>query len=177
MPWIPVTQENVQSGGGAAETRYLSVGLANPDANALWTVSSLTAWDAARWEFIKDVIGSVYGIVRVPKELAGTPNAAIVLEISANATSGVTSLQVLSTNVADGGSMNPGSLTAETTQDITVPGTAYLRKQVTFALTNQPAGDDLLIVQVKHRGTDGNDTLAVNTIMWSAALKIDCLPA
>jgi FlaG/FlaF family flagellin (archaellin) len=119
----------------------------------------------------------VYGFVRVPKELAVSPNAAIVLELAANATSGVTVMQVLSKNVADGGSLNPGSLTAETQQNVTVPGTAYLRKQVVFALTNQPAGDDLLIVRVKHVGTDGSDTLAVNTEMWSCALRIDVLPS
>jgi hypothetical protein len=119
------------------------------------------------------VLGNLFGRVRVPENLAATPAAKIVLEISANATSGVTRLIVLSKNVADGGSLNPATLTAETAQDITVPATARLRKKVTFTLTNAPSAGDLLIVQVKHDGAHANDDLTVNTELHGAWLVCD----
>lgn len=133
----------------------------------------LTAWDAGHWEFVKDVVGDVFGIVAVPHSINATPNAKIVLELAANATSGVTTMGVASKNVADGGSLNPASLTAETDVDVTVPATAYLRKEVSFTLTNAPAADDILIVRVRHNGTATNDTLAVNTLLISAYLQVD----
>jgi hypothetical protein len=138
--------------------------------NAFWTAVALTDWDAGHWEFMKDLEGKLYGMVRVPEGMASTAMN-IILEISANATSGVTRLQVGHKCVGDGESMNP-TLTDITAQDITVPGTAYLRKKVTFAVTDTPAAGDLIIVEVFHDGDHANDTLNANTILWGAWL--DC---
>jgi hypothetical protein len=140
--------------------------------NAFWTVLGQTDWDFGHWEFVKDVKGKVYGTVTVPKNLAGTPAAKVKLVVCANATSGVTRLNVATKDVADGESLNP-TLTDETAQDITVPGTAYLRKDVSFTLTNAPAADDILIVEVFHEGDHANDTLAVNTLLLGAYLEVD----
>jgi hypothetical protein len=140
--------------------------------NAFWTVLGQTDWDFGHWEFVKDVKGKVYGTVTVPKNLAGTPAAKIKLVIAANATTGVTRLNVGTKDVADGESLNP-TLTDETAQDITVPATAYLRKDVSFTLTNAPAADDILIVEVFHEGDHANDTLAVNTLLLGAYLECD----
>lgn len=145
--------------------------------NAFFTVEGLTAWDAGRWEFIKDEDGKIYGLVPVPKTLHGTPNGKIILSIAANATSGVTRLQVSTKAIADAESLNPASLTAETAQNITVPATAYLRKDVTFPTTGSLGetltADDLLLVEVFHDGNDAGDTLAVATLLWAAFLQCD----
>lgn len=141
--------------------------------NSFFTPIALTDWTFGHWEFVKDASGKVYGTVLVPSQAPGTNNASIVLAIAANATSGVTRLQVATAAVADAESINPGSLTAETAQDVTVPGTAYLRKDVEFDLTTDPVADDLLIVEVFHDGTDGGDTLAVNTLLIAAWLELD----
>jgi len=53
-----------------------------------------------------------------------------------------------------------------------VPGTAYLRKDVTFALTEALAAFDTLLVQVYHEGAHANDTLAVNTLLLGASLEV-----
>jgi hypothetical protein len=132
----------------------------------------LTNWYAYVWTFVKDVDGFIYWQVRVPDGLAATPNAKVVLEIVANATSGVTRLDVRSKNAADGAAMN-AALTTETAQDITVPGTAYLRKKVSFTLTNAPAAGDLLYGAIAHDGAHANDTLAVDTILLGAWLQVD----
>jgi hypothetical protein len=142
--------------------------------NAFYSVLGLTDWDAGHWEFVKDVDGKVYGVVRVPPAYAS--GGVIRLAIAANATSGVTRLGVGTKAVADGESLNPGALTDETKQDITVPGTAYLRKDVTFTLTETLAADDLLLVEIFHNGDSsnggGNDTLAVNTLLLGAWLEV-----
>lgn len=145
--------------------------------NAFWSVLGLTAWDAGRWEFVKDVEGRTYGVVPVPKNVAVTPAPKIVLSIAANATAGVTRLRVATKAIADAESLNPASLTAEPEQDITVPATARLRKDVTFPTTGNlseaVAADDLIVVEIAHMGAHANDTLAVNTELYAAFLQVD----
>lgn len=148
-------------------------GMTSNAGNAFWTAASLTVWDAGHWEFVKDVVGDVFGIVALPHVINATPNAKIILQLAANATSGVTTMGVATKAVADGESLNPGSLTAESDTDVTVPGTAYLRKEVQVTLTETVAADDILIVRIRHNGTAGNDNLAVNTLLLAAYLQVD----
>jgi hypothetical protein len=165
-------------GGGATDTtQRFPIQLKNPQVsslagNSFWTTTALTAYDLGHWEFLKDVDGIVTGSVNIPNSLCSTPAAKIILQVLANATTGVTSLDVSTAAIADGESMNPASLTAETIQDVTVPGTAYLRKEVSFTLTNTPVAADTLIVEILHDGDKAADTLAVNTLLESAQLEI-----
>ena len=160
--------------GTNGQTRSVAVELLNPQVaanagNAFFSVLGLTDWDAGHWEFVKDVDGKVYGIVRVPPTYVS--GGTLRLAIAANATSGVTRLVVGTKAVADGESLNP-TLTDETAQDITVPGTAYLRRDVTFALTETLAANDLLIIEIYHAGAHANDTLAVNTLLLGVWLEV-----
>lgn len=118
--------------------------------------------------FKKDADGYWYGIVRVPENYASTPE--VVLAVAANATTGVTRLTVSSYTAADAESLD-GTYTTETAQDVTVPATAYLRKDVTFTLTPTLAIGDFLIVRIDHVGTHANDTVAVDTLLRGAWLK------
>lgn len=137
--------------------------------NAFYTAIALTAYDAGHWQFVKDVDGKLYGQVMIPP--AYSSGGAIKLEIGANATTGVTTLSVATKAIADAESLNPASFTDEADQDITVPGTAYLRKEVSFTLTETIAASDLLLVEIFHVGTAVNDTLAVNTLLFGAWLE------
>ena len=67
------------------------------------------------------------------------------------------------------------TITSDTAQDITVPGTARLTKEVTFTVGDLAniAANDLLIVEILHEGTHANDTLAVNTELLEAYLRVD----
>ena len=141
--------------------------------NAFFNVVGLTIWDAGFWELVKDVDGKIYGVVPIPNNVAATPNGKIILSIAANATVNVTRLNIASAPIADGESLNPGSLTPETAQNVTVPGTARFRKDVTFSLTPALVADDLLIVEIFHEGTNVGDTLLVNTELYLASLQID----
>lgn len=154
--------------GTASNPSVTPIQLLNPlDGNAFWTVTALTAWSPGHWEFVKDVAGVIYAQVLVP---AGVTAATIRLALGANATTGVTRIGLAHAEAADAESLNPASLTSLTSQDITVPATAYLRKDVTFSLTGL-VGRDLLLLKVTHEGTHANDTLAVNTLLFGGWLE------
>jgi len=162
-------------------TIQIPIDLRNPGVtlvpgNAFWTVLGLTAWDAGHWQFVKDVHGSIFGLVRIPKNMAGTPAAKIKLVIAANATSGITRLDVLHKavqSIATGESLNPASLVSIGETDVTVPGTAYLALEVSFTVSEAIAAEDELLIQIFHHGDHANDTLAMNTLLIDALLEID----
>ena len=143
--------------------------------NSFWNPIALTNIDLGIWEFVKDVDGKIYGVVPVPTNLAGAPAPAIILIIGANATAGITRLNVSTKSVAKDAESYNVTLTADTAQDITVPATARLTKEVTFTVGDLAniVADDLLIVEIFHNGAHGNDTLAVNTELLEAFLRVD----
>ena len=143
--------------------------------NAFWTVDGLTAHDFGSWQFLPNVDGSVFGIAHVPKNIAVTPAAKIILILAANNALGeITSMNVLTAAVApDAESLNPGSLTGVGVVDITMPSTALETKEQSYTLAGAPSADDLLIVEIFHDGNKTEDTLAVNTILPEAYLEID----
>ena len=172
------THEWQTCGGGASDTtQRFPIHLITPQqsadvGNVFPTVLNLTNFDdMPAWAFDEDVEGELIGFVNTPESLCGTPAAKIELQIAANATSGVTSLGVSTAAVADGESLD-ASFTAETIQDVTVPGTAYLRKEVEFDLTADPAAGDHLWVRIIHDGDKSEDTLAVDTLLVAAQLQI-----
>lgn len=150
---------------------YFPIDLRNPNSNAFPTVAALTDWEAWHWQFTLNVDGKVFGVVKIPPSIT-ISSPQIILEVAANATTGVTRLSVGTKAVADTESLNPGALTQETAQDITVPGTARLRKKVTFSVSETLAADDLVLVEIFHEGAHANDTLAVNTELYGAYLKV-----
>jgi hypothetical protein len=161
-----------QLGGGGS--RSIPVDLTTPRTSTLGgnvggNIVALTDYDAPVWEFLKDVEGKLYGYVRVPSDYAS--GGVIRLALAANQTSAnVTRMQLATKAVADGESLNP-TLTDESGVDVTMPTTAYQRKDVTFTLTETLAAGDLLIVEVFHDGDHANDTLTVSTLLWGAWLE------
>ena len=119
--------------------------------------------------FGKDAVGDWSGIVTVPQDYSS--GAKVVLKVGANATTGVTTMGVATVPVADGETYNPAAYTSETDQDVTVPATAYFRKDVTFTLTPTVAAEDALLVRIRHNGTAVNDTLAVDTVLFEALFE------
>ena len=116
----------------------------------------------------KDVVGEIYGMVRIPENYVGT--AKIEAVILANATTGVTRLVAGAVCVANDAASFDATFTDETAQDITVPATAYNDKLVTFPTSGSLsaasiAAGKLLFVHLQHAGTHANDTLAVDTLV------------
>lgn len=135
--------------------------------------------DMGFWQFVFDVDGKINGKVTIPNVIGATPNAKIILIIAADATTGDTLLNVNATPVAnDAGQLNTAK-TAGTEQLISVPGTAFLTKEVTFTLPTTGAfpvvAKDILEIEIFHEGTSTspNDTLATNTLLKEAYLEID----
>lgn len=164
------------SGGGVRTTR-LPVHLTHAnDGNSWWGVSSGTQFQWGHWNFLKDVAGYVWGHVVIPTNVAATANAKFRVELFSSATSGVTRLGIEWRTSADNETLNWGSRlgSVEGGQDITVPGTAYLRKTVTFTPTGDTfAANDYCNFLLIHDGAHANDTLAVNTTVLGVWLEID----
>ena len=112
--------------------------------------------------FVKDVDGDWWGKCRTPQDYVSTPK--VVLSLCANAITGVTRMSVATSPMADAEQLDT-AVTAETAQDVTVPATAKVRKDVTFTLTPVVAAGDELLIRIRHEGTHVNDTLAVDTLM------------
>jgi hypothetical protein len=119
------------------------------------------------WDFVKDVLGYADGFVKVPPNVT---SASIRLSVMANATSGVTRWYIRTFASADGASLSSGTADNATAQDITVPGTAYNRKDITFTVPSTFAAGDILWVRFVHDGAHANDTLAVDTLLLGAWL-------
>ena len=161
-----------------ATTIYIPIDIRNPQVasnpgNSFFNVINLSnVGDVGVWDFVKSVQGNVFGFARLPPALNINPNARIILTFMANATTGITVVQVATKTINTSTSFNT-ALVSETKQNKTVPGTAYQRFDVTFNLTNQPATDDEMVVEIMHNGTDGAETLAVDLLLVDAVLAVD----
>lgn len=141
--------------------------------NCYFDMLNLTDHDFGVWTLVKDVNGKVYGRATVPKNLSGTTGSLVVALAWANsASSKVARVSVAYSPIANGESLNPGSLTDVTAQDLSVPTTAYQRTDATYSLTGL-AADDVLLVEVYHEGAHANDTVAVDTLVVEAWLECD----
>lgn len=153
----------------------IGIDLRIPDVSGdcFWKPQTLTPNILGAWEFLIDVDASVFGLVIVPPNLAASPAAKIILSTAYNATTLVSSWLVRTSAIADGESYDPATLTAIAAQDISIPGTVYLRKEVSFTLATQPVANDELIVEIEHNGAKTEDTAAVNSLLVAAYLEID----
>lgn len=164
-PWVPMWPLS------PANVKSFPVKLLNPRVttlagNAFFSVVGLTAWDWGHWEFVRDVEGRIYGIVR----LDGVVSAGnLRLSLAASA-AGVTRMGLKAHWTKDGISVNPASLpTSYTSQDVTMAA-GYVQRDISFAI-NGLATYSLLILEIIHEGTHVNDTLAANTLLLDASFE------
>lgn len=150
--------------------------------NSYWNVIALTTptpdFDMGVYEFLEDVDGGWFGEVDIPNTIGATPAAKIILQVMANATSGVASIDVETRPRADGETLDVALDSTMAIQDVTMPTTAYELKEVTFTLptsgNDHPVvAKDKLLVRIKHNGTKTEDTLAVPLLLVKAFLEID----
>lgn len=125
-----------------------------------------THTDLLTYALEADEEGYWYGRVYVPSNY--NSGGKLYVTLMANATTGVTRLQVSVASVADGENFDV-AYTSETEIDVTVPGTAYYLKEQVFPSTGNLAATiaahDWLLVQLFHDGDHANDTLAVDTLV------------
>lgn len=170
-----VPAANLPAAAPVTQTRQYPLKLTAPRSqslagNSFWTVAQMSIYDFAHWQFVKDVDGRVAGQIMIPKTVAATPNAKIVLVITAAGT-GISRFYCLyQSQPTEGGTINTGFTTA-TAVDTNI-SVAYGTKRVTLPI-GAPAVDQLLIFEIVHDGTHANDTIAVNTMLVEAYLEID----
>lgn len=170
-PWVPIWPLSSGVVGFAIPVQLAAPRVTTLAGNAFYSVLGLTAWDAGHWEFVRDVEGRVYGTVAVPPGTATVAN--LRMRLAANATAGITRMSVKGASVADGQTMNPAALAAiGSAQDVTVPATAYLAKEIVFPISPVPAPGSLLLLEIIHEGAHANDTLAANTLLFGAWLEL-----
>lgn len=155
--------------GTASNPSVTPVQWLNPlDSNSFWTVEAYTAGTFGHWQ-LANASAFIYGQVLVP---SGVTSATLRVATAAALTTGAVRLALYANAVADGeavgGSWGAGNPVS--TQDITVPGTAYLRKDVTWSLTGL-AGGDLLMVALNRDGAHANDTYTGNLRVYGAWLE------
>jgi hypothetical protein len=149
-------------------THKIPVPITAYGSNAFWTRVDFAPNIQGLHTLVKDVVGELYGLVRIPENFVGT--AKIEAVILANATSGVTRLVLGAVCIANDAASFDATFTDETAQDITVPATAYLDKLITFPTSGSLsaasiAAGKILFVHLQHAGTHANDTLAVDTLV------------
>lgn len=146
--------------------------------NAFWTVSGMsTTSDLGHWEFLQNVDGKVYGEVKVPPNMAATPNVYFEAWIShANGTTGeVTSLQVNYLHRSTGESLTT-AFTTSTVRDFTVSNTADVIELVRLpesGFITAPVAGDITFVEFFHDGDKPADTLSENTRLHRLDMIID----
>ncbi len=155
------------SGGGGGGTVQVPVYLDTPDAsgNGFVQFSGNLGWTPANSgrhlfnAFAHGLDGTWEGVIRVPQNYGSTPE--LVVSWVANVTSGAIRNGVATFAVSDGDSYD-GTYIFETFVNTTVPGTANVRKDVTFSLSSAPAAGDDLFVMVVRNGGSGGDTVTVD---------------
>jgi hypothetical protein len=166
----------------ATATHHLPLSCDSPDGtgNAFFQPIALSSWTAGVYQFAPTVDGTVFCTIRIPATVAGSPNAAVILEWGANNTAASKGVAwTVSTGKFASGSTADISLTAETQQNISVPTTAYQRIDTTFPaasnIATAVAAGDELVVKIVRKGSDGvNDTLTtLNALLFKASLRID----
>lgn len=137
------------------------------DGNAFPTVVDSSTRQGVH-ALLKDVSGRWHFRGLIPANYSSTP----VLKVAyiANATSGVTRLNVEYAVVSPSGGDADPTLTALTAQNDTVPGTAYAVRVLSFTGATGLAAGSFLEGAVHHDGANASDTLAVDTLILAVWL-------
>lgn len=114
--------------------------------NSFYSVTTLTNYNFAHWEFIHGQPSAIYCVVYIPVAQTG---ATIILDLSANdSTAGHTAVfQVCDTQISTG-SFDVGALTCAPTQTYTTTGTAYQRVTLTYNVQSVLVNSGILIVKI-----------------------------
>jgi len=141
--------------------------------NAFWTVKTLTMFDFAHWEFVKDVEGRIGGQILIPSTVSAAPNAKIVLVLAGEAANGVSRMNVAYLTQGTTGGWFGGTLTPVGAQDVTMPGAPTEMVKATFALSTGINPGTIMFFEIIHEGAHANDTFTANTWLVEAYLEVD----
>jgi len=114
--------------------------------NSFYSVTSLSNYFSAAWQFIFNTATYINCTVYVPAAQTG---ATIVLDIAANdATAGHTASFQTCDGVINSGTINTGSLSCAAAQTFTTTSTAYNRVSLTFSVQSTLGNGSLLVLKI-----------------------------
>ena len=160
----------------SATTPLIEISLRSPQqatgaGNVFPNIVALTAYEKWHWEFA-NADGKIWGQFEIPSNAVISAQE-IILDLTFSVITGNVRFNVKTKRVADGESMNPASLVAITSQDITVPGTARNRKKVTFVQAGETwLPGDIVLVEIMREGAHANDTHTGNAELDLANARI-----
>lgn len=161
-------------GGGAGSGRLiLPVRLRVPRSstlagNAVFGVTQQTNWDMAAWDFADAAEGRIYGHVRLPRTLGGTPDPKLIL-ILAGAAAGNVRVQAKTALVGPGDSLNA---TFPTTLGPTTVAVAAGLAVTEHEWVPTVAAARTLLVELTRFGADGADTMAGALYLLDAFVEV-----
>jgi hypothetical protein len=166
-----VTANSRPEWGQASSPSVTPVSFQSASSGAAFNITALgtIAWLAPRWEYADGTTSSVVGTVLVP---SGVANATLRVLLAANATTGNARVVGFVASAQNNEQLAPATwdILNASAQTVTMPGTAWLRKDATFSLTGLTGGD-LLMVAIQRLGADGADTLTANLALFGAWLE------
>lgn len=138
--------------------------------NASFSVTALTAWDMAAWEFIDAQEGRVYGHVHLPPALIGT--SCVMTLVSAASVAGNAVVQVKCHPVAAGGSLNPAAFGQSYGGGAITLAASYALLRTQYTITPL-ASDQILLVEITRLGAHASDTLLGIWYLLDAYIEYD----
>lgn len=173
VSWFPGLGGGGGGGGGITGQVQVRIPLVTPDASSFaypsLTTSNGFTTNRLLLPYYTAAQTSIWaGSIPVPQNFKSAPQ--IVLSTVVNATTGVVRW-IVATAVVAAGVTEDTAFTAEAAQNITVPGTALLRQDVTFNLSTTPAAGSTLNVRVERNGSNAADTCALPAAVYEAIFQ------
>lgn len=139
------TISSTGGGGGGAAPIFENL-TTDETGNSFYSVSALTNYFYASWQFVHGTTSYIIGTVFIPTAQAG---AQVILDIaSADSTAGHTANFQTSDGILNSGSINIGALTSAAAQTFTTTSTAYNRVTLSFNVQTTLVNNCVLVVKI-----------------------------
>ena len=155
----------------ATITLYIPLenGVSDSTGYSYYNVVSLTNWVCGHWAFTPGQASSAFFSIRIPDNVAVTPNASLVLDIFC-ADNAAHTAQFQTSDALASANLNVGALSSASAQTYTCPGTAYGRTTLTFAVQSTVSANNILVCKV---ATSTTGTAPTSNMLVFPSLKID----
>jgi hypothetical protein len=140
--------------------------------NSAFSVTALSQWDMAAWEFADALDGRIYGHCKLPTTLAATPDCKLRVTYAASVAGNVALLHRCH-RAADGVTLNPPAAfgtVAWGTGYLTIAAGYVIKELVSGAFAC--AGGETLIWEIIRWGADAGDTLAGTLYLLDAYVEV-----
>lgn len=175
VSWFPGLAGTTGGGGGPTGKAQIRVPVVSPD-NSSWASPALST--ANGFTNVRIVLPELVnghdsfwtGTTPIPQNYSNTPQ--IIIQSVTQATTGVVRW-IVSSSVVAAGASEDAAWTDETAQNITVPGTAFVRQDTTFSLSTVPVAGSSLNIKITRNGANVADTCAQPAFIWECIFQFN----